>query len=257
MTNPSVLITGNSSGIGRGLTQLMLERGYSVYGLSRRGCDLAADNGRLFDSHCDLADFAAIAPALDSLLADTEKLELVVLNAGMLGPIKLMADTSLAELRQIMDLNVWSNKVILDWLVHSGKPVRQLLLMSSGAAVLGNRGWGGYALSKAALNMLGRLYSHELPDTHISAIAPGLIETPMTDYLCEEAENSEFPALQRIRAAKGTPVMQTPETVSARILDALEPLREFPSGSFVDLRQIFAPEEYAELMANWDQANRR
>ncbi len=75
----------------------------------------------------------------------------------------------------------------MDWLLEWGRPVRQVIMVSSGATVLGNKGWGAYALSKAGLNMLARLYDHEFPDTHISALAPGLIDTAMMDYLCVEA----------------------------------------------------------------------
>ncbi len=253
MKNKVVFITGNSSGLGKGLTQALLGKGYKVYGCSRRGCDL---DGDIVDGYCDLADFDSIPDALNQLLGEAEYLDLVILNAGILGPIKYMSDTSVDELRQIMELNVWSNKIVLDWLLQSGIQIKQILLMSSGAAVLGNKGWGGYALSKAALNMLGRLYAHEFPDTHIASIAPGLIETKMTDYLCDEADKQQFPALRRIQQARGTSTMLSPAAAAERILQSLEPLRDYESGSFVDIRQILAPEEYEELMRNWNKANK-
>lgn len=240
------MITGNSSGLGRGLTEALLEQGAEVYGCSRRGCDI--EHVSLHDIQCDLSDFVAIAPALNQLLAEVEQLDLVFLNAGILGEIKPMAETSLSDLQRIMDINVWSNKVILDWLLQWNRPVKQIILMSSGAAVLGNKGWGGYALSKAALNMLGRLYAHELPDTHIAAIAPGLIDTAMMDYLCVEPDTNEYPALQRIRDARGTEVMPKPRAAAERVLSAVPKLLDMPSGDFVDIRQLLAPDEYAELM---------
>ncbi|MCP3870534.1 MAG: SDR family NAD(P)-dependent oxidoreductase [Gammaproteobacteria bacterium] len=48
--------------------------------------------------------------------------------------------------------------------------MEQIVMISSGAAVLGNQGWGGYAISKAALSMLARLYAHEFTQTHISLV---------------------------------------------------------------------------------------
>ncbi len=250
MQQKKAFITGNSSGLGLGLSKTLLKEGYRVYGCSRRGCQLTGD---IVDVCGDLTDFKTIPKTLNDLLDEVDVLDLVILNAGILGSIKQMSEASVDELRQIMDINVWSNKVILDWLLHSGIRVRQILLMSSGAAVLGNKGWGGYALSKAALNMLGKLYAHEFQDTHIASIAPGLIATKMTDYLCDEADNEQFPALKRIQQARGTAVMLSPEEASQRIMQSLQPLREFESGSFVDLRQILAPQEYAELMANWNK----
>lgn len=241
-----VFITGNSSGLGRGLTEVLLEQGAEVLGCSRRGCDI--EHAHLHDVQCDLNEVDTVPPALERLLAEVDRLDLVVLNAGILGEIKPMTETSLAELDRIMQINVWANKVILDWLHGWGKPIRQILLMSSGAAVMGNKGWGGYALSKAALNMLGRLYSHEFPDTHIAAIAPGLIDTAMMDYLCVEPDPAVYPALVRIREARGTPVMPGAPEAARRVLQAAPQLTAWPSGEFIDIRQILAPEEYAALL---------
>lgn len=239
-----LFVTGNSSGLGRGFSEYALEQGWQLYGCSRRGCDLAG----VHDVRCDLADFAAVPAALDRLLDGVERLDLVILNAGILGEIKAMSDTPLEELRRITDINVWSNKVVLDWLLASNIDVGQIVAISSGAAVLGNKGWGGYALSKAALNMLLRLYAHEFADTHLAAIAPGLIDSPMMDYLCVEPDPEEYPALARIREARGTGVMPRPRQAAERVMGVLEDLKGFESGSFVDIREIDAPEEYAALM---------
>ncbi len=243
----NALITGNSSGLGLGLSHALLERDYRVYGCSRRGCAALAD--RVVDVPCDLADLDVIGPTLTQLLAGVDHLELVVLNAGILGEIEDMSRVSVEQLRAIMDVNIWANKVILDWLLESGIVVDQIVAISSGAAVLGNRGWGGYALSKAALNMLCRLYAHEFPDGHVSAIAPGLIDTRIIDTLCDQPDTDRFPALERINAARGTEALLSPGAAAERILDSLPALREFESGSFVDLRQIVAPAEYEALMA--------
>jgi NAD(P)-dependent dehydrogenase (short-subunit alcohol dehydrogenase family) len=200
------------------------------------------------DVRCDLADFEAVPVAMAELLAGVERLDLVILNVGVLGEIKPMSETSLDELKQITDINVWSNKVVLDWLLASNVEVGQIVAISSGAAVLGNKGWGGYALTKASLNMLLRLYSHEFPDTHLAAIAPGLIDSPMMDYLCVEPDPEEYPALARIREARGTEVMPKPRQAAERVMGVLDELKQFESGSFVDIRQIIAAEEYAALM---------
>lgn len=132
---PRALVTGNSSGLGLGLSRALLERDYRVHGCSRRGCAALAD--RVVDVVCDLADLDAIGPALDQLLAGVDRLELVVLNAGILGEIEDMSRVSVDRLREIMDVNVWSNKVIFDWLLASDIAIDQIVAISSGAAVLG------------------------------------------------------------------------------------------------------------------------
>ncbi len=251
-TSPrKVFITGNSSGVGRGLSDACLDRGWEVYGVSRRGA--GREHARLRDVRCDLSDLEAIPSALDDLLGDVDALDLVLLNAGILGEIQAMTDVSLDDLRAIMEVNVWANKVILDWLHERELPVRQIVAISSGAGVVGNRGWAGYALSKAALNMLIRLYSHELPGTHLSALAPGLVDSEMMDYLCVEPDPGEFPTLERIRQARGTEKMPGPREAAERILEVLPEVLSNPSGDYVDLRQMLAPEEYEELLRRRDR----
>lgn len=240
----AILITGNSSGLGLGLSELALGKGWQVYGCSRRGCPLEG----VADQRCDLSALENIPAALEQLLGGVRRLERVVLNAGILGEIKPMAQTSQAELDAIMAINVWANKAILDWLLQAGIAVEQIVAISSGAAVLGNKGWSGYALSKASLNMLLRLYAHEFPSSHLSTIAPGLIDSAIMDYLCVEPDTTEYPALERIRQARGTDAMPGPQEAARRVWEVLPRLREFESGSFVDIRQLIAPEEYAALM---------
>lgn len=240
-----VFISGNSSGIGLGLSRAFLQQGYEVYGCSRRGCPLDG----VHDLRVDLTDHAKAGAALRDLFHGVPGFDLVILNAGIVGSMQTMREADMDELKRVMDVNVWANKTVLDALMDSGMPVRQIISMSSGAAVFGGLGWSGYSISKAALNMLTRLYAHEFPDSHVCAIAPGLIDTDMMRYLTEEADAERFVGLQRLQAAYGTEMMQTTDEVADKIIRALPQLTRYKSGSFVDLRQIYSPDEYAELMA--------
>lgn len=234
----TVLITGNSSGLGRGLTEVYLEKGWEVYGVSRRGC--SGLPGKLKDIHCDLTDFDAVPLAMETLLMGIGHLDVVFLNAGILGRMQDMADSRLEDIRQVMDANVWSNKVLLDWLLKSGIRIDQIVLISSGAAVNGNRGWGAYSISKAALNMLTQLYAHEFHHTHLSALAPGLVDTAMQDVLCDPAQvdADRFPSVTRLRAARHSTDMPQPRQAAQLIIDALPQLKQLASGSFADIRSI-------------------
>jgi NAD(P)-dependent dehydrogenase (short-subunit alcohol dehydrogenase family) len=204
---------------------VLLDQDYQVFGCSRRGCHLTGD---IKDLQCDLSQPETIPNALEQLLKGAKNIDLVILNAGILGEIKKLSDTSLEELQQIMAINLWPNKVILDWFLRADLKIDQILLMSSGAAILGNKGWGGYALSKSGLNMLGRLYAHEFSQTHIAAIAPGLIESSMMDYLCTEADSEAYPALQRIKQAHNTGQTLTPvQAVEATRFSTGKQLKRF------------------------------
>lgn len=232
----TVFITGNSQGLGYGLTQAYLERGDTVYGCSRKGC--TGLQGQLHDYRCDLSDLDAIHGYLDNFLGEVRRLDLVILNAGILGEIKDLHETPLDEIRKTFDINVWANKIILDWLHARTYPIHHIVLMSSGAAVNGNRGWNGYALSKATLNMLTAQYAHEFPDSHLIAFAPGIIHTTMQDYLCNDIDTDKFPSMNALKQAYGTEYMPTPEIAGRKIAEGFDRLNEFTSGSFIDIRKI-------------------
>lgn len=185
----------------------------------------------------DITSFDTVPDAIGLLLGNISELDLVVLNAGILGEVSDLRDTSLDELKKTFDVNLWANKVLIDTITSSTK-VEQIVAISSGAAINGNRGWSGYALSKAALNMMAQLYARELPDVHFSAFAPGLVNTRMQDHLCDEVTDARFESLDRLRAARHTDDMPTPEALAPKLIECFMHLRSIPSGEFRDIRKM-------------------
>lgn len=231
----SVFITGVSGGLGHGLAKEYLARDCTVYGLSRRGAGVAHKS--LHEIKADLANLDAIPGVLDRLVGNAE-VDLVILNAGVLGEFKPMPEIGLDELRQAMDINVWANKVMLDWFAAHHAP-RQAVLISSGAAITGHKGWGTYALSKAALNMLAQLYAHDMPETHVAAFAPGLVHTAMQDQIYANVDEKRFPSVKGLKAARNTPDMPEPDEAGRLIADAIEQLPgRIESGQYIDVRQF-------------------
>ncbi|MFP4166836.1 MAG: SDR family NAD(P)-dependent oxidoreductase [Opitutales bacterium] len=233
----TVLITGVSSGLGYGLAKVFLERGARVYGCSRREPEDLVARGMVFTS-VNLANEAEGKRALKKLLAGAPALDLVVLNAGKLGRIRDMKDTPLDDLRDTMEINVWANKWLLDVLYEEAPGVKQVVGISSGASQSGSRGWNGYSISKAALNMLIKLYADERSETHFTALAPGLVDTAMQDYLTALPADERYPPLQKLKAAKGTDAMPDGETCARRLLAVFPRLLEHPSGAYVDIRKM-------------------
>ncbi|MCC6707737.1 MAG: SDR family NAD(P)-dependent oxidoreductase [Gammaproteobacteria bacterium] len=230
-----LLITGHSRGLGAALTRRALARGEIVYGVSRSA--LGTGQSALHELACDLSKLAAIAPALSRFVPADVALDEVWLNAGVLGRIANLRELAQEEINTVMDINVWANKAVIDWLAARAHAPKRVVLISSGAGVVGNHGWGAYALSKAALNMLAQLYAHELPATQLLALAPGLIDTDMQSAL-REVDIMRFPALKRLHAAHGSADMPDADTVAARIEAAMPRLSALASGSFIDLRKL-------------------
>jgi benzil reductase ((S)-benzoin forming) len=233
----NILITGHSRGLGAALATAYLAQDSRVFGLARG--TLATADSRLLQVSADFAQPHTLKRALADLLPPAIALDIVYLNAGVLGPISAANALSLEAARTVMDVNVWANKVLLDCL-HGRMPApKQIILMSSGAALRGSYGWGAYALSKATLNMLAQIYAHEFPQSHLTALAPGLIDTAMQATI-RDSSARDFPSLARLHAAHGSDAMPNAELVAARIVAMAGALKQLPSGGFVDLRALSA-----------------
>ena len=216
-----VLITGISRGIGYGLAKYYLNNKDEIYALGRSN----PFNDVKF-SKIDLNSFEKITKAIEAL--NINNLDLAILNAGILGEIKELKNWSIKELQNVFDVNVWANKVIIDEIASFTK---KIVVISSGAAVNGNKGWGGYSISKCAVNMMVKIYSKEI-DSKIYALAPGVIETDMVNKVIS-FDHNKFSSLDRVEAGK-----IDLETGVERIVKAIEKLDEFQSGEFIDVRNI-------------------
>lgn len=234
----NVLITGSSSGLGYGLTKYYLEKGNKVFGVSRS----LNEELKTFENYeflvQDVSHFSEIETNFASFLNGCKKMDLVILNAGMLSEIKDLKDTGLDEIKQVMNVNVWANKIIIDTLFRQLKTIKQVVAVSSGASVSGARGWNAYSLSKATLNMLINLYASEKPNTHFCALAPGLVHTQMQDYIYNLEEEDKYPVIKKLKAARGTSRMPKPDEAARVVAEGIEKALNYESGQYLDVRQM-------------------
>ena len=234
----TILITGVSRGLGHGIALASLNRGDVVLGLGRSTApDLESLPGFHF-ARADVADGSECVAALEMLLRDRNKLDCIILNAGVLGPIADLRDQPDDTMKEVMAVNVWANKTLLDLLLSRDLSIAQIVAVSSGASINGNRGWGGYSISKAALNMLVKLYANEQPDIHFCALAPGLVDTSMQEQIRALPDNNPFPSVTRLKEACGTDAMPGPTIAGQQFLKAVDRLPGLvESGSFADIRK--------------------
>ena len=234
----TIFITGIHTGLGNALTQAFLNDGAEVFAVSRRRPDNLHNSARLRFRALDLSKTEEIRDAVREFLGPVKRFDLVLLNAGVLGEVKDLCETSLEEIAAVMDINVWANKLIYDTLLEMQTKARQVVAISSGAALNGSAGWGAYSISKSALNLMFRVYAHENPETHVTCLAPGLVQTQMLDYICALDDDKSYPAVGQIRSAVGTDRMQTTSQAAERLLEALPRLLKYPTGSYVDIRDM-------------------
>jgi alcohol dehydrogenase/benzil reductase ((S)-benzoin forming) len=82
--------------------------------------------------------------------------------------------------------------------------------------------------------MLLSLYSKEMLDTKILAVAPGVIETPMTDVIRFDVDDNIFTSAKVLKEGE----IQQPLDAAARLDEVVKRADEFESGSFIDVRNI-------------------
>ena len=183
----NILITGIGSGLGEALAREYLANGDTVYAIGRTFPKIFDNNPHFFFFPYDLSQTFMIKDEIKTFVKN-HSFDIVILNAGILGEIQMLNQTNLEEIKEVMELNVWANKELIDTL-NEYAHVKQVVGISSGAAVNGSKGWGAYSLSKAGLNMLLSVYAKELPEIHFTALAPGVIDTPMVQHIINKVRS--------------------------------------------------------------------
>jgi NAD(P)-dependent dehydrogenase (short-subunit alcohol dehydrogenase family) len=234
----NILITGTSSGIGQGLAMEYLSRGASVWGLSRRELAVMAGKKNYHHLQIDITDYDLLKKQLPEFIKDVKSFDLVILNAGVLGPIRFATDVGLEEMKMVMEINVWANKVLLDLLFSRDIDIKQVTGMSSKASLRSTPGWGSYSMSKAGLNMLMNVYAKEHSDIHFSAFAPGLVDSEIQEQIWQIKEREKYPAAARLQDARYSDEMPDASKAASVLIEGFEKALQYESGSFVDVREM-------------------
>ena len=78
-----------------------------------------------------------------------------------------------------------------------------------------------------------------MPAKGAPALAPGLVDTGMQDYLCGQVDAQAYPSVRKLIQAREAGAMQSPRAAAAAIIALSDRLRtDVPSGSFIDIRNL-------------------
>jgi len=234
----NILITGTSSGIGYGLTLEFLKRGNQVWGISRRKASDLEKFANYQHLRLDLTASEKTKELIPGFLSGRDDFDLVVLNAGILGEIKFMNDLTDEEMKEVMEINVWANKTLLDILFFLSVEIKQVVGISSGAALRSTPGWGSYSLSKAGLDMLMNIYAKEYPETHFCGFAPGLVDSEIQEYIYSIKDAEMYPSAKKLQEARFTDAMPDAVTAAPMLIAGMEKALNYESGSHVDVREM-------------------
>lgn len=184
------LVTGASRGIGRAAALGLAEAGAHVILVARTigALEELDDEIRRLGSKAtllqlDLTKGDKIDQLGPTIYQRWGKLDILVGNAGMLGPLSPLPHVTEDAWNQVIDLNLSSNWRLLRTLdpLLKRSDAGRVIFVSSGAATGKYAYWGPYAVSKAGLEALAKTYANEVKaaDIHVNIINPGPVRTAM------------------------------------------------------------------------------
>src|SRR6202451_2963005 len=193
------LVTGASQGIGRATALALAEAGAKVAIAARNteklaslAAEIAAAGGEALAVPMDVADPAQVKTGFQQLLAKFGKLDVLVNNAAITRDT-LALRMKLEDWDAVLRTNLTGAHLCIQQALGAMLKQRsgRIINVTSVVAETGNAGQANYVASKAGLIGLTRAIAVEVASRNITvnAIAPGFIETPMTDPLSQELKD--------------------------------------------------------------------
>jgi 3-oxoacyl-[acyl-carrier protein] reductase len=194
------LVTGASRGLGEAIAKRLAAEGARVVAASRTGealervvSEITATGGAATALPLDLADPASIEEGVKAALAQNGQIDVLVNNAGITDD-NLILRMSRESWDRVLATNL-TGAFLLTQAVVKGmvrKRYGRIVNITSVVGMMGNAGQANYAASKAGLIGLTKSVARELASRNITcnAVAPGFIETAMTEKMTEEARQA-------------------------------------------------------------------
>jgi NAD(P)-dependent dehydrogenase (short-subunit alcohol dehydrogenase family) len=203
------LVTGSSRGIGRAVALAYAAEGAKVFLCARDEAELERAAGEIRAAG-GAAAFAALDLARDSagerLVREVEHrygaLDVLVNNAGILGPRAPIATYPIDAWEEVVHINVTSLFVLTQAALRLMMARRQgsIINVSSGVGRIGKARWGAYAVSKFAVEGLTQVLADELKQWNVraNAVNPGGTRTAMRAEAYPEEDPNTLPTAEEI-----------------------------------------------------------
>jgi NAD(P)-dependent dehydrogenase (short-subunit alcohol dehydrogenase family) len=190
----TVIVTGSSRGLGAATAEALAGMGAFVVLNARSAGVLQAQADRIRDAGGraavvvgDVSRQETCDELVSAAIEETGRLDAVVNNAGVLGPIGMIADTDPAGWERNLAINLLAPfRLVQGALPHLREAEGRIINVSSGAAQRAVPAWGAYCAAKAALNSLTRQLAAEEPAVVSIAVRPGVVDTAMQAEIREQ-----------------------------------------------------------------------
>lgn len=196
LSDRTVLVTGSSKGIGKGIAQMFAEEGAAV-AICARGSEalkeaeneLKSNGGRVVAVQADMAKEGDVVRVYEKTMSEFGKIDVLVNNAGV-GYINRNFDLSEEEWKSSLDINLMSMIRMTRAVVPQMKERKwgRIINISS---INGHTMWAGmvdYQVAKSAMIAYSKTMALELAPDNIlvNTICPGPVVTPLWDRLADE-----------------------------------------------------------------------
>ena len=236
LSGKNILVTGASSGIGKGISIFLSKVGANITMAARNEEKLKETFKELEPGDhsyytIDLNNFNDIEVMLDKITSDGKKLNGIVHSAGISRTIPIQY-LKFQDLNNIMSTNFYS---FMELVKHFSKRKYNdnggsIVAISSISSRVGARGLAAYSASKGALESAIRSLSLELAprNIRINSISPSMIKTQIYDGLVDLVNNNNFEADLKKRQLLG---LGTPEDVASAAAFLLSDASSFVTGT--------------------------
>lgn len=232
LSGKTALVTGATGGIGKAIATRLHSRGAHVvlHGTSQEKLLVLSQNIGSNTSliSADLGDFDAVSSLIDlaSKLSNSP-IDILVNNAGFAADGLLMRMKT-EDWHSVLDVNLTANMILCRAAIRSMIKAKwgRIISISSIVGVTGNPGQSNYAASKAGLIGFSKSIAQEVASRGITVniVAPGFIETPMTDALDNKQKEN---LLQQVPIGR----LGTPDEIASAVLFLSAPESSYLTGA--------------------------
>lgn len=191
---PVALVTGAGGQLGSAIARALASRRLSLAladvsrpALDRLAEGLGLEQGRVLSVVADVASDADVARMVAQTMEFFGRLDAVVNNAGVEGPVKPAEELDLGEVLAVYQVNVFGILRVMKAVLPRFKEQRsgRIVNMASGAGTTGSAYMAAYSSSKHAVIGLTRSVAREVADRNVlvNAVCPGCVESPMMDRI--------------------------------------------------------------------------
>lgn len=198
------IVTGASGGIGRAITRELLEEECVVVGFNYVPSTESTHEGLYYEYVVDITDRVAVEGAVKDVINKFGRVDILINNAGITKD-NLIYRMSYEEWDSVINTNLTGAfNMIKATIREIVKNEGVIINISSVVGLEGNIGQANYAASKAGLIGLTKSLAKEFGRKNVraNAIAPGFIETPMTEKLPEDIKKAALEKISMKRFGK-------------------------------------------------------